>query len=65
MSYVEGFVIACPTDNKQAFIDHARMADQVFIEMGALRVVECGAMRCPRVKPPISGCRSRPRPMKP
>ena len=41
MTYIDGFVIACPAANKQKFIDHARMGDPVFIEMGALRVVEC------------------------
>jgi uncharacterized protein YbaA (DUF1428 family) len=41
MSYIDGFVIAVPTANKQKFIDHAVLADPVFIEMGALRVLEC------------------------
>jgi uncharacterized protein YbaA (DUF1428 family) len=41
MSYIDGFVIAVPTANKQKFIDHARMADPVFKEMGAIRIVEC------------------------
>lgn len=41
MTYFDGFVIAVPEANKQAFIDHASTADPVFIEMGALRVVEC------------------------
>ncbi|KRE92528.1 RNA signal recognition particle [Frateuria sp. Soil773] len=41
MSYIDGFVIAVPTANKQAFIDHARAADAVFTENGALRVLEC------------------------
>lgn len=41
MAYIDGFVIACPEANKQKFIDHANMADNVFIEMGATRVVEC------------------------
>jgi len=41
MTYVDGFVIACPRANKQQFIQHARLGDQVFIDMGALRVVEC------------------------
>jgi uncharacterized protein YbaA (DUF1428 family) len=40
MSYVDGFVIAVPTANKQRFIDHASMADPIFIEMGAVRIVE-------------------------
>ena len=41
MSYVDGFVIAVPTANKQKFIDHANNADSLFIELGALRVIEC------------------------
>jgi glutathione S-transferase len=41
MSYVDGFVIAVPTANKQKFIDHANTADVVFKEMGAIRIVEC------------------------
>ena len=41
MTYIDGFVIACAEANKQKFIDHANTADSMFIEMGALRVVEC------------------------
>jgi uncharacterized protein YbaA (DUF1428 family) len=41
MSYIDGFVIAVPTANKQKFIDHANLADSVFVELGAIRVVEC------------------------
>ncbi|WP_442957912.1 DUF1428 family protein [Phenylobacterium sp.] len=41
MTYVDGFVIAVPTANRQKFIDHALSADGIFIEMGALRVLEC------------------------
>lgn len=40
MSYIDGFVIAVPTANKQKFIEHARHFDALFIELGALRVVE-------------------------
>ena len=43
MSYIDGFVIACPKANRQKFIDHAAQADQVFMEWGALRVIECWA----------------------
>lgn len=43
MTYVDGFVIAVPTANKQKFIDHAKSADSVFLEQGATRVVECWA----------------------
>jgi uncharacterized protein YbaA (DUF1428 family) len=41
MTYIDGFVIACPKTNRQAFIDHARVTDGMFIELGALRIVEC------------------------
>ena len=41
MSYVDGFVIAVPTANKQKFIEHARTFDPLFMEYGATRIVEC------------------------
>ena len=41
MSYVDGFVIAVPTVNKQALIDHAGLFDPIFLEYGATRVLEC------------------------
>ncbi|MCB1449202.1 MAG: DUF1428 domain-containing protein [Nitratireductor sp.] len=41
MSYIDGFVIAVPTANKQKFIEHARAFDAVIMEFGALRIVEC------------------------
>ncbi len=50
MSYIDGFVIACPKANKQKFIDHATNADSMFIEMGALRVVECWGDNVPEGK---------------
>ena len=41
MSYIDGFVIAVPRENKQKFIEHAKHGDSVFIENGAKRVLEC------------------------
>jgi uncharacterized protein YbaA (DUF1428 family) len=41
MSYVDGFIAAVPTANKEKFIAHSRQGDALFIEFGALRVVEC------------------------
>jgi uncharacterized protein YbaA (DUF1428 family) len=41
MSYIDGFVLAVPTANKEKFLAHAHTGDPVFIEYGALRVVEC------------------------
>lgn len=41
MAYIDGFVIAVPTANKQKFIDHAKLFDSIFMEYGATRIVEC------------------------
>jgi uncharacterized protein YbaA (DUF1428 family) len=38
--YVDGFVLAVPTANREMYIDHARAAAAVFREHGATRVVE-------------------------
>ncbi len=41
MSYVDGFVAAVPTANRDAYRKHAEAAAAVFKEHGALTVVEC------------------------
>jgi uncharacterized protein YbaA (DUF1428 family) len=41
VSYIDGFVIAVPTASKQKFIDHARLGDSVFMDLGATRILEC------------------------
>jgi uncharacterized protein YbaA (DUF1428 family) len=41
MSYVDGFVAAVPTANREKFRKHAADAAAVFKEHGALKVVEC------------------------
>jgi uncharacterized protein YbaA (DUF1428 family) len=41
MSYIDGFVLAVPTAHRQKFIEHARLGDSVFMELGATRVLEC------------------------
>ena len=41
MGYVEGFVIAVPADNKEAYRRHAAAAAPLFKEFGAIRIVEC------------------------
>ena len=41
MSYVDGFIAAVPTANREAFRKHAADAAVVFKELGALHVVEC------------------------
>lgn len=43
MSYVDGFLMAVPTANKQKFIEHAQRSDSIFTDLGATRVVECWA----------------------
>jgi uncharacterized protein YbaA (DUF1428 family) len=41
MTYVDGFVAAVPTANREKFKKHAEEAAAVFKENGALKVVEC------------------------
>ena len=41
MAYVDGFVLAVPADNKEAFRVMAEAVAPVFIEHGAERVIEC------------------------
>jgi uncharacterized protein YbaA (DUF1428 family) len=41
MNYVDGFVAAVPTANREAYRKHAEAAAAVFKEHGALTIVEC------------------------
>jgi uncharacterized protein YbaA (DUF1428 family) len=41
MAYVDGFVLAVPKDNIEAYKETARMAGAVWKEFGALAYVEC------------------------
>jgi uncharacterized protein YbaA (DUF1428 family) len=41
MTYIDGFVAAVPTNNRDKFRKHAADAAPVFKEHGALKVVEC------------------------
>lgn len=41
MPYFDGFVIPVPIAARDAFIEHARIIDPIFLERGATRVVEC------------------------
>ena len=50
MSYVDGFVLAVPTANKDKFIKHANEGDSIIMEFGALRVLECWADDVPHGK---------------
>lgn len=47
MSYVQGFVAAVPVQNRDAYIEHCRDTAAVFLECGALRVVETWAEDVP------------------
>jgi len=40
MSYVDGFVAAVPTANKEKYIEHAKLSAVVFKAHGALRITE-------------------------
>jgi uncharacterized protein YbaA (DUF1428 family) len=50
MDYVDGFVCAVPTVNREAYRSHAERAAAVFKEHGALSVVECWGDDVPQGK---------------
>ncbi len=50
MTYVDGFVAAVPTANKDKFRKHAEDAAAVFKECGALKVTECWGDDVPQGK---------------
>jgi uncharacterized protein YbaA (DUF1428 family) len=41
MNYIDGFVAAVPSANREAYRRHAQAAASVFKEHGAIKVVEC------------------------
>jgi uncharacterized protein YbaA (DUF1428 family) len=41
MPYIEGFVAAVPTANRDAYIKHATEGAEYFKNLGATRVIEC------------------------
>lgn len=50
MTYVQGFLAAVPTVNKQAYLEHARQALPLFKEYGAARMVEAWGDDVPKGK---------------
>lgn len=50
MPYIDGFVLAVPTDNKQKFTDHAALGDAAFMDHGAARILECWQDNVPEGK---------------
>lgn len=40
MAYIDGFVAAVPTKNKEAYLEHAKLSAGVFKDHGALKVTE-------------------------
>ncbi|RJL11669.1 DUF1428 domain-containing protein [Paracoccus siganidrum] len=49
-SYVQGFVLAAPAEKKQAYIDMARSATEMFERFGATHQIECWGEDVPRGK---------------
>lgn len=47
MAYIDGFLLAVPVDNKDAYINSARMALPLFKEFGVKRLVECWGREVP------------------
>ena len=50
MKYVDGFVAAVPTADKEIYRKHAEVAGNVFREFGALAFVECWGVEVPEGK---------------
>ena len=50
MSYFDGFLIAVPNGKKQEYIDIAKACAPIFIEYGALRVIETWGDNLPHGK---------------
>jgi len=50
MNYIDGFVAAVPTANRERYKKHAEAAAVVFKEHGALRLVECWGEDVPQGK---------------
>ena len=50
MTYVEGFIVAVPKANRQAYRDHAASAVPLFEELGVRRLVEAWASDVPEGK---------------
>lgn len=50
MTYVDGFVAAVPTKNREAYREHAEKAAVLFKEYGATKVVECWGNDVPEGK---------------
>ncbi len=50
MNYVDGYVLAVPTRNKEAYIKLSQQVSPYFIEHGALKVVECWGEDVPEGK---------------
>ncbi len=41
MSYVQGFLLACPSDKKEAYRELAEKSAPIFRDYGATRIMEC------------------------
>lgn len=50
MNYVDGFVLAVPTANREAYLEHAKLTASIFKEYGALKLVECWGNDVPEGK---------------
>jgi uncharacterized protein YbaA (DUF1428 family) len=50
MNYVDGFVAAVPTANRDKYLRHAQDAAVIFKEYGALQVIECWGNDVPEGK---------------
>jgi uncharacterized protein YbaA (DUF1428 family) len=64
MNYVDGFVVAVPTADREKYVRYAQAGAAIFKEYGALQVVECWGNDVPEGKLtsfPMAVQRKRPR----
>ncbi|MGJ8692338.1 MAG: DUF1428 domain-containing protein [Thalassotalea sp.] len=47
MSYIDGFVAAVPTENKEKYLVHAKLSAVVFKDHGALKITEAWGYNVP------------------
>ena len=50
MTYVDGFVAAVPTANRETYLEHAKAAAGIFKQCGALKMAECWGDDVPQGK---------------
>ena len=65
MSYIDAFAVAVPTENKALYIEHAKLAGDIFKEYGATKILKLGVTMSLKGKSRLSRWLLKPKKMKP